>query len=56
MRRNYLVKQYCLQRLAMPVDILHTMCYITCNIPAKPLPQGKRNLAGLFLGLNNGRL
>jgi len=26
------------------------------NIPTKPLPQGTRNLVGLFLGLNHGRL
>lgn len=38
------------------LDILQKECYIKVNIPAKPLPQGKRNLVGLFLGLNNERL
>ena len=56
MRRNYLVKQYCLQHLAMPIDNFHNKCYFVSNIPVKPLPQGMRNLTGLFLGLRNGRL
>jgi len=32
----------------MLLDILWKECYSFCNIPVKPLPQGKRNLAGLF--------
>lgn len=38
------------------IDFVVKLCYIKSNIPAEPLPQGKRNLAGLFLGPNNGRL
>lgn len=32
------------------VDKCQTICYYKNNIPTKPLPQGMRNLVGLFLG------
>lgn len=32
------------------IDIYIIMYYSEVNIPAKPLPQGMRNLAGLLLG------
>ena len=33
----------------MAIDIFHNMFYSIYNIPAKPLPQGMRNMVGLFI-------
>ena len=33
----------------MAIDIFHNMFYNICNIPAKPLPQGMRNMVGIFV-------
>ena len=31
------------------IDIFHNMFYSIYNIPAKPLPQGMRNMVGFFV-------
>jgi hypothetical protein len=33
----------------MAIDIFHNMFYSIYNIPAKPLPQGMRNMVGFFV-------
>lgn len=38
------------------IDIFHNMFYSIYNRPVKPLPQGMRNLTGIFMGFFNGRL
>ena len=50
MRRNYLVKQYYSQRLALPIDNFHNKCYVVSNILARPLPQGTLNYGEFFYG------
>ncbi len=35
--------------LLAKIDIFQEHCYIADNIPAKPLPQGMRNMVGLFI-------
>jgi len=49
MERNYLLNAYSSIRLALPIDICHQKRYIVSNIPAKPLPQGMRNMVGFFI-------
>ena len=53
-RKHHPVNRHRSQCLVIPaivyIDIFNNECYSVSNIPAKPLPQGKRNLAGLFLG------
>jgi len=33
----------------MAIDIFQKQCYSIYNIPAKPLPQGMRNMVGFFV-------
>ena len=33
----------------MAIDIFQKHCYSVINIPAKPLPQGMRNMVGFFV-------
>jgi hypothetical protein len=35
--------------LLAKIDIFQKHCYIVGNIPAKPLPQGMRNMVGFFI-------
>jgi len=49
MGRSHLLNYFCLQRLALPIDIFHNKCYIVDNIPARPLPQGMLNYGGFFI-------
>jgi hypothetical protein len=56
MERSYLLNTDSPIRLALPIDIYHQKRYIVSNRPVKPLPQGMRNLTGIFMGFFNGRL
>jgi len=49
MERSYLLNTDSPIRLAPPIDIFQKHCYIISNIPAKPLPQGMRNMVGFFI-------
>jgi hypothetical protein len=44
-----LLNHYISSPLLLAIDIFQKHCYIISNIPAKPLPQGMRNMVGFFV-------
>ncbi len=44
-----LLNHYISSHSLLAIDIFQKHCYSVANIPAKPLPQGMRNVAGLFI-------
>jgi hypothetical protein len=43
------MNHYISSHLLLAIDIFHNMLYSIDNIPAKPLPQGMRNMVGFFV-------
>ena len=44
-----LLNYYVSSHLLLAIDIFQKQCYSVTNIPAKPLPQGLRNMVGFFI-------
>jgi hypothetical protein len=54
MEKSYPLNPCSSIRLASPVDNSRPKRYKVINRPVKPLPQGMRNLTGIFLGFFSG--